>query len=56
MYCLDLSGTEWGTWSTTADEGQGGRLGPEQVRTRGLPLAAIFIIIFCSLPVEPKFP
>lgn len=41
---------------TVGGEGHGGWFGAEQVRTRRLPLAAIFIIIFCCLPLELKFP
>ena len=40
--------------STAGDEGWGGRFGAKGVRTRGLPLAAIFLI--CCLPLELKFP
>ena len=32
--------------STAGDEGQSGRFGAKEVRTRGLPLAAIFMIDF----------
>ena len=35
--------------STAGDEGQGGQLGAKEVRTRGLPLAAIFSHYFAVL-------
>ena len=34
--------------STTGDEGQGGRFGAKEVRTRRLPLVAVFSSIFTS--------
>ena len=34
--------------STAGDEGQGGRFGAKEVRTHGLPLAAIFSSIFLA--------
>ena len=34
--------------STAGDEGQGGRFGAKEIRTRRLPLAAIFHFCFCA--------
>ena len=42
MCCTDLWGTRWLMSSPVGDEGQGGQFGDKVVRTRRLPLAAVF--------------
>ena len=38
--------------STAGDEGQGGWFGVNEVRTRGLPLVAIFTLVFTILLIN----